>query len=333
MTTRIGMNGFGRIGRYATRLLADDPQLELVAVNARADNVSLARLLKYDSVHGTFGGEVEATEKGFRISGRDVLVTREKAGEWTWGDLGVDIVLETTGKFTDREGASQHLDRGCKKVIISAPGKNPDATVVMGVNDDAVDIAGAKILSNASCTTNCLAPAIKVVHEEFGVKHGLMTTVHSYTMSQRILDGTHKDPRRARAAALSMIPTTTGAARAVTQVIPALKGKLDGMAVRVPTPNVSLVDLVCELEKGATAEQVNAALKSASKGPMKDILGYCEEPLVSVDFNGSTFGGVVDSLLTTVMDSTLLKLIIWYDNEAGFTNQLLRLTRKVAASL
>jgi glyceraldehyde 3-phosphate dehydrogenase len=326
MAIKVGMNGFGRIGRYMTRLLSSVQDMELVAVNARADNEQLGHLLQYDSVHGTFSKQVNPVEQGFEIDGKPVQVTRKGPGEWIWGDLGVDMVLETTGKFTDRESCEKHLECGAKKVLISAPGKNADATIVMGVNDSSLK-PEHKIISNASCTTNCLAPVARVVFDNFGFRHGLMTTIHAYTMSQRILDGTHKDIRRARAAAMSMIPTTTGAARAVTQVIPELEGKLDGMAIRVPTPNVSLVDLVVELEKKTTAEDVNKALKAAAQGPMKGPLGYSEKPLVSVDYNGSIHGGVVDALSTTVMDDTLLKLIVWYDNEAGFCNQLLRLMK------
>jgi glyceraldehyde 3-phosphate dehydrogenase len=332
MAIRIGINGFGRIGRYAARLLAGRQDLELVAVNARADNHSLAHLLKYDSVHGTFSGSVEPNEKGFMLDGRQVTVTRYGGGEWNWSEVGADIVLETTGKFRDRESCQQHLAGGAKKVLISAPGKNSDLTLVMGVNDADLSAEHA-IISNASCTTNCLAPVTKVVHEQFGIEHGIMTTIHSYTMSQRILDGSHKDLRRARAAAMSMIPTTTGAAKAVTEVIPDLKGKLDGMAIRVPTPNVSIVDLSAELSRDASAEEVNQALKKAADGELKGIMGYSEEPLVSVDYVGSSFGGVVDAPLTSCIDKRLLKLIVWYDNEAGFTHQLLRLAERVGAYL
>jgi glyceraldehyde 3-phosphate dehydrogenase len=327
MATKIGLNGFGRIGRYLTRLLAGETDLELVAVNARASNEDLAHLLKYDSVHGRFLN-VEPTKDGFKVNGKPVVVTRNAPGEWQWGDLGCDIVVESTGKFTDRASCEKHLACGAKKVLISAPGKDADLTVVMSVND--ADIKPEhKIISNASCTTNCLAPAAKIINDTFGIKHGIMTTVHSYTMSQRILDGSHKDLRRARACAVNMVPTTTGAAKAVGLVIPELNGVLDGMAIRVPTPNVSLVDLVCELKKPTTVEEVNATLKAATN----DSMGYTEEPLVSVDFMGSTFGGVVDSGLTRVMGGTQVKLIIWYDNEAGFTNQLLRLTKKVAGMI
>ncbi|WP_243546483.1 type I glyceraldehyde-3-phosphate dehydrogenase [Pseudodesulfovibrio tunisiensis] len=325
MAVKVGLNGFGRIGRYMARLLAEETELELVQVNARASNEDLAHLLKYDSVHGRFM-DVEANDDGFVMAGKQVKVTRNAPGEWDWS--GCDLVVESTGKFRDRESCEKHMAGGARKVIISAPGQNPDVTIVMGVNDQDLK-PEHRIISNASCTTNCLAPAAKVINDTFGIKHGIMTTVHSYTMSQRILDGSHKDIRRARACAVNMVPTTTGAAKAVGLVIPELNGVLDGMAIRVPTPNVSLVDLVCELEKPTTVEEVNAALKAASNENM----GYTEEPLVSVDFMGSTHGGVVDSQLTRVMGGTQLKLIIWYDNEAGFTNQLVRLTRKVAGTL
>ena len=303
--------------------------MEIVAVNARADNATLAHLLKYDSTFGPFPFPVSATENGIMVNGREIPVTRAGLGEWDWKPFNVDVVVESTGKVKKRADLARHLEAGAKKVIASAPVSDADVTIVMGVNDGEYDAAAHDVISAASCTTNCLAPAAKVINDTFGIRHGLMTTIHSYTMSQRILDGSHKDLRRARACAMSMIPTSTGAAKATALVIPALKGKLDGMAVRVPTPNVSLVDLTCELERDADAASVNAALKAASEGPMKDNMGYCEEPLVSVDFNGSTCGGVVDSLLTAVMDKRMLKLIIWYDNEAGFTNQLARLVRLV----
>lgn len=333
MTVKLGVNGFGRIGRYLLRLLADDPQLQVVAVNARADNASLAHLFKYDSVHGTFKGDVSANEQGLVINGRQIAVTRCKAGEWEWAKYGVDIAVESTGTVKDRAGLAQHMACGAKKSVISAPCADADLTVVMGVNDSLYDPAKHMVISNASCTTNCLAPAAKVLNDSFGVVHGLMTTIHSYTMSQRILDGSQKDLRRARAACMSMIPTTTGAAKAVGLVIPELKGKLDGMSVRVPTPNGSIVDLTCRVEKATTAEAVNAAIKAAAEGPMKGNLGYSEVPLVSIDYMGDTHGGVVDALCTSVMEGTLVKLIIWYDNEAGFTNQLVRLLRKVGDSL
>ena len=333
MPVKIGLNGFGRIGRFLTRLLADETEVELAVVNARADNPSLVHLLKYDSVHGRFRGEAIATDSGFILNGRQVTVTRQPLGEYHWKDLGVDIVVETTGKVKDGEALGKHIAGGAKKAIIGAPGKGVDLTVVPGVNDDLYDPAKHHILSCASCTTNCMAPATKVILDNFGIKHGLMTTVHSYTMSQRILDGSHKDLRRARAASMSIIPTTTGAAKAVTEVLPTLKGKLDGMSLRVPTPNVSLVDMVLEVEKPTSKAAVNAALKAAALGPMAGNMGFCEEPLVSVDFVSTAYGGVVDSLLTTVMDKTMVKLIIWYDNEGGYANQLLRLIKKVAKSL
>ncbi len=329
MPIRIGINGFGRIGRYLIRLAAAEPDIELAAVNARADNAALAHMLKYDSVHGRFPFPVSATDKGLNVDGRDVPVTRKPTGEWDWAEYGADLVVETTGTLKDRAGAAKHLERGAKKVVVSAPVSDADAMIVMGVNQDIYDPAAHDVVSAASCTTNCLAPAAKVIAENFGIRHGLMTTIHSYTMSQRILDGSHKDARRSRAAAVSMIPTSTGAAKAIGKVYPALKGKLDGMAVRVPTPDVSLVDFTAELERETDAAAVNAALKAAAAGPLGENMGYSEEPLVSVDYVGSTYGGVVDSLLTTVMDKTMLKLIIWYDNEAGFTNQLLRLVRLV----
>jgi len=331
MATKIGINGFGRIGRYMTRLLARelDGDLEIGAINARASNEELARLLKYDSIHGTFDGIVEHDQDGLIVNGEHIKITREKRGEWQWGALGIGLVIESTGKFTERDMAALHLSCGAKKVLISAPGKNADATIVMGVNEQDYQPTVHQVISAASCTTNCLAPVAKTLNDAFGFKHGLMTTIHSYTMSQRILDGTHKDPRRARAAAMSMIPTTTGAARAVTLVIPELAGKLDGMAIRVPTPNVSIVDLTAELNKKTSAAEVNAALKAASGGAM----GYSDEPLVSVDYLGSIHGGVVDGLSTAVIDGTMVKVIIWYDNEAGFTNQLLRLAKMVAASM
>ena len=332
MAVKIGLNGFGRIGRFVTRLLSNDNELEIVAVNARADNNTLAHLLKYDSVHRTFGGEVIPNEEGFVLNGRQIKVTRQGLGEWLWGELGVDIVLETTGKFRDREICEKHLSCGAKKVLIGAPGKNPDITIVMGVNDGELK-SQHKIISNASCTTNCMAPPTKVIHERFGITRGLMTTIHSYTMSQRILDGSHKDLRRARAAAMSMIPTTTGAAKAVTEVIPELKGKLHGMAIRVPTPNVSLVDLNVELERDVSREELNNALKEASKNELKNIMDYTEIPLVSVDYVSTSYAGIVDGLLTEVLEGKLAKIIIWYDNESGFSNQLVRLTRKVATLL
>jgi len=319
------MNGFGRIGRYLLRLMADNQDIQIAAINARADNAALAYLFKYDSTYGTFQGTVDHDEDGIIVNGRHIAVTRCKAGEWEWERLGVTLAVETTGTIKDREGLAQHLACGAKKVVISAPGKDVDAMIVMGVNHATYDGAQHNIISAASCTTNCLAPAVKVLHETFGFRHGLMTTIHSYTMSQRILDGTHKDWRRGRAAAVSMVPSSTGAAKAVGQVMPELAGRLNGMSVRVPTFDCSLVDLTCEVEKTCDAAAVNAALQAASQGALADNMGFCEEPLVSIDYKGSTYGGVVDALSTQVLDGTMVKLLIWYDNESGFTNQLLRL--------
>ncbi|MDR1660390.1 MAG: type I glyceraldehyde-3-phosphate dehydrogenase [Desulfovibrio sp.] len=330
MAGRIGINGFGRIGRYLVRLLADDRDVGVAAVNARADNAALAYLFKYDSAYGIFPGSVGHDENGLVINGRHIAVTRCKAGEWRWNELGTPLVVESTGTIKDRDGLARHLACGAKKVIISAPAADADAMIVMGVNHHVYDGAKHEIISAASCTTNCLAPAAKVLHENFGIRHGLMTTVHSFTMSQRILDGTHRDWRRGRTAAASMVPSSTGAAKAVGLVIPELNGKLNGMSVRVPTISCSLVDLTCEVEKACDAAAVNAALKDASEGLLRENMGFTEEPLVSIDFKGSTYGGVVDALSTQVLDKTMVKLLIWYDNEAGFTNQLARLARMVA---
>ena len=328
----IGINGFGRIGRYLLCLLQDNPNLNLSVINARADNSTLAHLLKYDSVYGRYEKEVGYDDGGLIVGGKHIPVTRRPNNEWDWADRGVDIVVETTGKITQRDDLAGHLECGAKKVIISAPGKNPDVTIVMGVNEETYDPEKHFVISAASCTTNCLAPATKVILDNFGIKHGLMTTIHSYTMGQRILDGSDKDLRRGRAAAMSMIPTSTGAARATGLVIPELKGKMDGISVRVPTPVVSMVDVVYELERDASKEEVNQALKDAVP-MMKGSLGVSEEPLVSIDYTGDTHGGVVDSLCTTVMDKRMLQLLIWYDNEAGFTHQLVRLLNMVGASL
>ncbi|MDR2056018.1 MAG: type I glyceraldehyde-3-phosphate dehydrogenase [Desulfovibrio sp.] len=330
MAGQIGINGFGRIGRYLVRLLADARDVRVAAVNARADNAALAYLFKYDSAYGIFPGDVGHDENGLVINGRHIAVTRCKAGEWRWGELGIPLVVESTGTIKDRNGLALHLACGAKKVVISAPAADVDAMIVMGVNHNMYDGAKHEVVSAASCTTNCLAPAAKVLHERFGIRHGLMTTVHSFTMSQRILDGTHRDWRRGRAATASMVPSSTGAAKAVGLVIPELNGKLNGMSVRVPTASCSLVDLTCEVERVCDAAAVNAALKAASEGPLGENMGFTEEPLVSIDFKGSTHGGVVDALSTQVLDKTMVKLLVWYDNEAGFTNQLARLVRMVA---
>ncbi|MBQ7617662.1 MAG: type I glyceraldehyde-3-phosphate dehydrogenase [Desulfovibrio sp.] len=332
MPAKIGINGFGRIGRYLLRLAAKDPDIQIAAINARGQNDALAYLFRYDSTYGIYQGEVSYDDDGLIVDGRHIAVTRCAIGEWDWKRLGVDVVVEGTGKVKDREGLSGHIACGAKKVIIAAPGKGVDATIVMGVNDKVYD-KSMTIVSAASCTTNCLAPAAKVINDTFGIQYGMMTTVHSYTMSQRILDGTSKDWRRGRAAAVSMVPSSTGAAKAVGLVIPELQGKLTGIAVRVPTIDCSLVDLTCYLEKTCDVESVNKALKEASQTFLKDNMGYSDEPLVSVDYLGSTYGGVVDGLSTQVIDGKMLKLFVWYDNEAGFTNQLLRLVRLVSKSL
>jgi glyceraldehyde 3-phosphate dehydrogenase len=322
-TTRVGINGFGRIGRNVLRACLGEPGLEFVAVNDITDAKTLAHLLKYDSVHGTLRQDVRAATDGLTVDGTAIRVLAERdPAKLPWKELGVQLVLECSGLFTDRDQATKHLGAGARKVIISAPAKGADITICMGVNDAAYDPGRHHVLSNASCTTNCLAPLAKVLHERFGVKRGLMTTVHSYTNDQRILDLPHEDLRRARAAALSMIPTSTGAARAIGLVLPPLDGKLDGMAVRVPTPNVSLVDLTAELEKPATEEAVNAAMREAANGSLKGILCYCDEPLVSSDFNGTSYSSIFDSRLTRVIDRTFCKVLSWYDNEWGFSNRM-----------
>jgi glyceraldehyde 3-phosphate dehydrogenase len=320
---RVGINGFGRIGRNVLRACLEERDLEFVAVNDITNAATLAHLLKYDSVHGTLRRDVRAVEGGIAVDGRKLQVLAERdPGKLPWKQLGVDVVLECSGLFTDRDKAAKHLEAGARKVVISAPAKGADVTICMGVNADAYDPASHHVLSNASCTTNCLAPLAKVLHESFGIRRGLMTTVHSYTNDQRILDLPHEDLRRARAAALSMIPSSTGAARAIGLVLPALNGKLDGMAVRVPTPNVSLVDLTAELEQPATEQAVNAAMKEAANGPLKGILQYCDEPLVSADFNGTAYSSIFDSQLTRVLDKNFCKVLSWYDNEWGFSNRM-----------
>jgi len=320
MAIRIGINGFGRIGRNVLRASLGDPALEFVAINDLTDAPTLAQLLKYDSVHGKLALPVEAKEDQLLIDGRPIKILAQKdPKDLPWRDLSVDYVIESTGRFTDREGAGRHLSAGAKKVIISAPSKDPDVTIVLGVNEQAYDCKQHQIVSNASCTTNCLAPVAKVLLESYGIRHGLMTTIHSYTNDQHLLDLPHKDLRRARAAAVSMVPTSTGAAKALHLVIPQLKGKLGGMAVRVPTPNVSLIDLTAELERDASAEEVNAAFRTAAQGTLQGILEYSDEPLVSVDFNGNTHSAIFDAPLTTVIDKRLVKVIAWYDNEWGYS--------------
>jgi glyceraldehyde 3-phosphate dehydrogenase len=323
MAVKVGINGFGRIGRNFLRASMNQSDFEIVAVNDLTDAKTLAHLLKYDSVHGTFSADVSVKDDALVVNGKEIKVTAiTEPARLPWKDLGVEIVIESTGRFTDRAGASQHLEAGAQWVIISAPAKEPDITVCLGVNEDSLDPSKHKIISNASCTTNCLAPVAKVIHNEFGIIRGLMTTIHAYTNDQRILDLPHKDLRRARAAAMSMIPTTTGAARAVGLVLPELKGKLDGMAIRVPTPNVSIVDLVCEVSKDVAVEEVNAALKRAAEGVLKGILQYSEEPLVSIDFNGNDHSAIVDASLTRVIENRMVKVLAWYDNEWGYSNRL-----------
>ncbi|RMF67473.1 MAG: type I glyceraldehyde-3-phosphate dehydrogenase [Calditrichaeota bacterium] len=336
MAVRVGINGFGRIGRNIFRAAKKHgaPDVEFVAVNDLTDSRTLAHLLKYDSNFGIFEGEVSADSENIRVDGKTIKVLSIKdPAELPWKELDVDVVVESTGLFRAREQAQKHLDAGAKKVIISAPAKNPDITIVMGVNDHKYDPAAHNILSNASCTTNCLTPVAKVILEHFGIVKGLMTTIHSYTNDQRILDLPHKDLRRARAAAISMIPTTTGAAKAVAEVIPELKGKMDGMAIRVPTSTVSLVDVVFQLEKTATTEEVNAALKKASENELKGILGYCDLPLVSRDYFGDYHSSIVDALSTTVIDGNLAKVLSWYDNEWGFSCRVVNLIERIATTL
>ena len=331
MTVKVGINGFGRIGRNVLRAALNNSNIEVVAVNDLTDANMLAHLLKYDSVHGKINAEVSVNGNTLVVNGKEIVVKAERnPAEIGWGELGVEVVIESTGRFTKRDDAAKHLEAGAKKVIISAPGTNEDITIVMGVNQEQYDPANHHVLSNASCTTNCLAPFAKVLHDQFGIKRGMMTTIHSYTNDQQILDLPHKDYRRARAAAENMIPTTTGAAKAVALVLPELKGKLNGMAVRVPTPNVSLVDLVVELDKEVTAEEVNAALKAAAEGELKGVLQYSEEPLVSKDYNGDPHSSSVDALSTMVMEGNLVKVVSWYDNEIGYSTRVVDLVDYIA---
>jgi glyceraldehyde 3-phosphate dehydrogenase len=322
---KVGINGFGRIGRLVYRAMAADPAIEVVAINDLGDIPTMAHLLKYDSVHGRVFDSVEVTDDGFICDGKSVKVLSERdPANLPWGELGVELVVESTGFFTDATKAHAHIDAGAKKVIISAPAKNEDITIVMGVNDNQYDSAKHHVVSNASCTTNCLAPFAKVLLDNFGIKRGYMNTIHSYTNDQKILDLPHSDLRRARSAALSQIPTTTGAARAVSLVLPALKGKLDGMATRVPTPDGSMVDLVCELEKDVTIDEINTAMKAAAEGPLEGILEYQTDPIVSVDVIGDKHSSIFDSKLTMVMGGTgnFVKCIAWYDNETGYSNRV-----------
>ncbi|MBO8156844.1 MAG: type I glyceraldehyde-3-phosphate dehydrogenase [Bacillaceae bacterium] len=331
MTVKLGINGFGRIGRNVFRAALKNDEVEVVAINDLTDADMLAHLLKYDSVHGELDEEVTANGASLVVGNKEYKVLSERdPADLPWGDLGVDIVIESTGRFTHRDDAKKHLDAGAKKVIISAPGKEEDLTVVMGVNEEKYDPENHHIISNASCTTNALAPLAKVLHEKFGLKRGMMTTVHSYTNDQQILDLPHKDYRRARAAAESIIPTTTGAAKAVGKVLPELNGKLNGMAMRVPTPNVSIVDLVAELDKNVTEEEVNAALKEAAEGSLNGILAYSEKPLVSRDYNGSTYSSIVDALSTLILEDNMVKVLTWYDNETGYSNRCVDLAQYIA---
>ncbi len=334
MAIKLAINGFGRIGRLAFRAAFENPDIQIVAVNDLTNAKTMAHLLSYDSIHGKFKPTVAAVESGMTVGGEEIRLFAEKdPAVLPWKDMGVDVVAECTGIFTNREGAAKHLTAGAKKVVISAPAKEPDITMVMGVNHKDYDPAKHHIVSNASCTTNCLAPVAKVLLESFGIKQGLMTTVHSYTGDQKLLDFPHKDLRRARAACLSMVPTTTGAAKAIALVLPTLKGKLNGLSIRVPTPDVSIVDLVVNVEKTpVTVEAVNAALKAAAEGPLKGILGYCDLPLVSTDFTGTNLSSVVDAELTYVIGD-MVKICAWYDNEWGYSQRLVDMCAHVGGAL
>ncbi|MEO6223248.1 MAG: type I glyceraldehyde-3-phosphate dehydrogenase [Vicinamibacterales bacterium] len=332
MAIKVGINGFGRIGRNIMRAAMRYDDIDIVAVNDLTDAATLAHLLKYDSILGNLKADISASGDGITVDGDAFKVLAHKdPAALPWKDLGVDVVFEGTGRFTNREDAAKHITAGAKRVIITAPAKNPDVTVVMGVNHETYDPASHHIISNASCTTNCLAPIVKVLHESFGLKSGWMTTVHAYTNDQNLLDLPHKDLRRARAAALSIIPTTTGAASAVAEVLPEMKGRLDGIAMRVPTPNVSVVDLSANLEKNATAEQINAAFKAAADGALKDIIEYVTAPLVSIDFRGNSHSAMLDSAYTKVMNGNFAKVMAWYDNEWGYSSRCVDLVRYMAS--
>jgi glyceraldehyde 3-phosphate dehydrogenase len=334
MAIKIAINGFGRIGRMVFRAAAVNPEIEVVAINATHDVKALAHLLKYDSVQGKFQADVQTTENSILVNGRETKIVGDRNPlNLPWKELGVDIVIEATGKFRSKETAGQHIQAGAKKVIITAPGKDEDITIVMGVNHHLYDEERHDVISNASCTTNCLAPVAKVLHEKFGIVSGMVTTVHSYTNDQNNLDNPHKDLRRARACALSILPSTTGAAKAVALVLPDLKGKFNGVALRVPTPNVSIVDLVATLEKNVSAEEVNAALKEAAEGELKGILGYNDEPLVSVDYVGDPNSSIVDGLSTMVVADRTVKIFAWYDNEWGYSMRCVDLALMVGKKL
>ncbi len=326
MSVRVAINGFGRIGRLVLRAGLGREEIDFVAINDLTDPKTLAHLLKYDSVHGIIQADVKGKDDGIIVNGKEIKTFQTKEPEkLPWKDLGVDVVLESTGKYTDREGAAKHLSAGARKVVISAPAKKPDVTFVFGVNEEVYDKSKHDIISMGSCTTNCLAPIVKILHNEYGIEYGLMTTIHSYTNDQRIHDEPHSDLRRARAANLSMIPTSTGAARAIAEVMPELKGRLDGLSIRVPTPNVSLVDFVVTVSTKVTKDEVNNKFRAYAAGPMKGILGCCDEPLVSKDFNGNTHSSVVDLENTYVIGENMLKVLSWYDNEWGFSNRMFEL--------
>lgn len=332
MAIKIAINGFGRVGRYMIRACLGYSNIEIVAVNSRAKAAALAHLLKYDSVHGKINADVTADDNNIIVNGKKIAVTQfSNLADLPWKALGVDVVIESTGKFRKGTELAAHITAGAKKVILAVPGKGVDGTFVMGVNEDAYDPKKHHIISNASCTTNCLGPVVKVLHEKFGIVKGLMTTVHSYTMDQRLLDGSHKDLRRARAAGLSIVPTSTGAASAIGEVIPALKGKLDGIALRVPTPNVSLVDLAVEVAREVTVDEINEAFRDAAENKLKGILAYSTEELVSVDFTSSSYSSIVDSLLTQVVDGRMVKVFSWYDNESGYSCRLRDLAVYIAS--
>jgi glyceraldehyde 3-phosphate dehydrogenase len=333
---KVGINGFGRIGRNVFKALVANyaTELEVVGINDLTDAATLAHLLKYDSLYGKFNGTIEAKENSIVVNGKEIKIFAERDPKnIDWNSVGAEIILESTGFFTDATKANAHLGGSVKKVLISAPAKNEDITIVMGVNEEKYDAANHNIISNASCTTNCLAPFAKVLDREFGIVKGLMTTIHSYTGDQRLLDAPHSDMRRARAACESMIPTTTGAAKAVALVLPQLKGKLNGFSLRVPTPTVSCTDLVCEVSKNVTIEEVNAAFKKAAETEMKGILGFCEEPLVSIDFRGDERSSIIDAPSTMVIEGNMVKVVSWYDNESGYSNRLADLTKYVADRL
>lgn len=330
MAVKVAINGFGRIGRNVMRIAAQSNAMDVVAINDLTDAKTLAHLFKYDSVHGTFAGEITTDGDHLIINNKKIkILSQRDPSLLPWKELGVDIVIESTGFFSDRDKAALHLKAGASKVIVTAPGKDADITICMGINEKDYT-SSHQVISNASCTTNCLAPVAKVLLESFGIVRGMMTTIHAYTNDQNILDLPHKDLRRARAAALSMIPTTTGAAKATALVLPQLKGKLDGMAIRVPTPNVSLVDLVVETEKATTIEAINSAMKKAAEGDLKGILDYCELPLVSRDFNGSSASSTLDALSTNVINGNMVKVLSWYDNEWGYSNRVVDLVKYVA---